>query len=313
MANSTISALTAKSPPVDNDATVIVDSVGGDNKKVLWSVIKSTLKTYFDGVYLAVAGTASAVTGFSPTTGKTLSVQKSMTLTCADDTAVATLPAGSKTLVATDGNVSGSSGSCTGNAATVTGFSPTTGKTLSVQKTMTLTCADDTAVATLPAGSKTLLATDGSGASLSGVVKTETDPVVGAITGIVKANGAGAISAASAGTDFSPARALQGTTDTATPTAAGVAGGGDVFYDLTALAQAAAFTISGSWSNGQKLLFRIKDNATAHALDFTTSTKFTAVGVILPTTTVISKLLYVSCIYNSTTSKFDVVGVNQEA
>jgi hypothetical protein len=60
-----------------------------------------------------------------------------------------------------------SAAACTGNAATVTGFSPTSGKTLSVSKTMTLTCADDTAVATLPAGAKTLLAADGSGAALT--------------------------------------------------------------------------------------------------------------------------------------------------
>ena len=35
-----------------------------------------------------------------------------------------------------------------------------------------------------------------------GDIPAETDPVVGAITGIVKANGAGTISAASAGTDY---------------------------------------------------------------------------------------------------------------
>ncbi len=50
-----ISELTAKSPPVDNDAVPIFDSAqalpANQNKKVLWSVIKSTLKTYFDGLY----------------------------------------------------------------------------------------------------------------------------------------------------------------------------------------------------------------------------------------------------------------------
>lgn len=65
------------------------------------------------------------------------------------------------------GNVTGTSGSTTGNAATVTGFSPTSGKVLSVQKTLTLTAADDTGVYTLPTGTKTLLATDGSAASLT--------------------------------------------------------------------------------------------------------------------------------------------------
>jgi hypothetical protein len=40
------------------------------------------------------------------------------------------------------------------------------------------------------------------GSALTGVITTETDPVVGAITGIVKADGAGNISAAVAGTDY---------------------------------------------------------------------------------------------------------------
>lgn len=60
MADKKISELTAKSPPVDNDAVPIFDSAqvlpANQNKSVLWSVIKSTLKTYFDGLYQA-AGT----------------------------------------------------------------------------------------------------------------------------------------------------------------------------------------------------------------------------------------------------------------
>lgn len=50
------------------------------------------------------------------------------------------------------------------------------------------------------------LTTDGSTLSWGTVSYTETDPVVGAINGIVKANGSGTISAATAGTDYlSPA------------------------------------------------------------------------------------------------------------
>ncbi len=71
------------------------------------------------------------------------------------------------------GNVTGSSGSCTGNSATVTGLSVAGGKTLTVSKTITLTGADDTSVATLPAGAKTLLATDGNGSSLTGLTKSQ--------------------------------------------------------------------------------------------------------------------------------------------
>jgi len=47
-----------------------------------------------------------------------------------------------------------------------------------------------------------VLAPNGDGSGLSGVVTAETDPVVGAVNGLVKANGAGTISAASAGTDY---------------------------------------------------------------------------------------------------------------
>ena len=58
-------------------------------------------------------------------------------------------------------------GTLSGTAAAVTGFSPTSGKILTIQKTITLTSPDDTSVSTLPAGTKTLLATDGSAASLT--------------------------------------------------------------------------------------------------------------------------------------------------
>lgn len=43
---------TAKASVADNDGIVILDSAASNGtKKLLWSVIKSTLKTYFDGLY----------------------------------------------------------------------------------------------------------------------------------------------------------------------------------------------------------------------------------------------------------------------
>lgn len=62
-------------------------------------------------------------------------------------------------------------GNITGNAATVTGLAVATGKTLTASKTITITSSNDTSVATLPAGTKTLLAADGDGSSLTGVSK----------------------------------------------------------------------------------------------------------------------------------------------
>lgn len=56
---------------------------------------------------------------------------------------------------------------------------------------------------------------------------------------------------------------------------------------------------------------RIKDNGTARSIAF--GTKYRAIGVTLPTTTVPNKLLYLGFIYNATDDKFDVVAVSQEA
>ena len=79
-------------------------------------------------------------------------------------------------------------------------------------------------------------------------------------------------------------------------------------------AQAAGLTIAnptGTMVQGQALMIRIKDNATARTIAF--GANYRAIGITLPTTTVISKTLYLGCIWNSTDTKFDVIGLNQEA
>ena len=85
-------------------------------------------------------------------------------------------------------------------------------------------------------------------------------------------------------------------------------------YTVTALAAAATIAIpSGTPQDGQKLIIRIKDNGTARALTWTTSAGgYRVIGVTLPSTTVISKVLYVGCIYNSQDSFWDVVSVAQQ-
>lgn len=70
-------------------------------------------------------------------------------------------------LTNTSGNNTGDQTSVSGNAGTVTGLSVTAGKTLTVSKTITLTSAGDSAVITLPNSTSTLLAVDGSAASLT--------------------------------------------------------------------------------------------------------------------------------------------------
>lgn len=83
-------------------------------------------------------------------------------------------------------------------------------------------------------------------------------------------------------------------------------------YNITG--QNGALTIAaptGVFLDGQGLLFRIKDNGTARAI--TWNGVFRAVGVTLPTTTVLSKILYVGAKWNNAESKFDVIAVGQEA
>lgn len=83
----------------------------------------------------------------------------------------------------------------------------------------------------------------------------------------------------------------------------------DNYLDVTALAANATVSApSGTAANHNRLLLRIKDNGTARTLAWNAiyrgSTDFA-----LPTTTVISKTMYVQFIYNSADSKWDCVGL----
>ena len=86
-------------------------------------------------------------------------------------------------------------------------------------------------------------------------------------------------------------------------------------YNVTALAVPATIAApSGTPTDGQKLVLRFKDNGTAQALTWTTSSgAYRAVGVTLPTTTVLSKTLYIGCLYNAADVFWDVVAVAQQA
>lgn len=58
---STITGTAGKTTPVDADLVTIVDSVGTVLNKVTWANAKATLKTYFDTVHAALAGSVSQV------------------------------------------------------------------------------------------------------------------------------------------------------------------------------------------------------------------------------------------------------------
>jgi hypothetical protein len=79
-------------------------------------------------------------------------------------------------------------------------------------------------------------------------------------------------------------------------------------------AQAAALTLAnptGTAADGWGIAIRIKDNGTARGITY--GSQYRALGVTLPSTTVISKTLYLGMIFNNTDTKWDVVSVAQEA
>jgi len=104
---------------------------------------------------------------------------------------------------------------------------------------------------------------------------------------------------------------VSSTTSTATLTV-----NSDSFDQAVLTAQAVALSVAaptGTPVNGQKLTLRFKDNATAQTISWTTTSGgFRVIGCTLPTTTVISKTVYIGCIYNSDDTFWDVVSVGQQ-
>jgi len=79
-------------------------------------------------------------------------------------------------------------------------------------------------------------------------------------------------------------------------------------------AQAAGLTLAnptGTALDGWGITIRIKDNGTARAISY--GTEYRAIGVTLPTTTVVSKTLYLGMIFNNADTMWDVVAVAQQA
>lgn len=154
-----------------------------------------------------------------------------------------------------------------------------------------------------------------------------TTPVLSGTTGYILYNNAGLL-----GELAPPSGSLVGTTATQTltgkridPRVSSTASAASVtpsiatadVYVFTALA--AGLTINaatgGTPLNGDKLLFRFKDDGTPRLLTWTVagSGSFRAIGVTLPTTTTANKVTYVGCVYNSDETYWDVVAVTTQA
>lgn len=89
----------------------------------------------------------------------------------------------------------------------------------------------------------------------------------------------------------------------------------DAYDQANITAQAAALSIAnptGTPTSAQQFILRVKDNGTARAITWSGS-QWRAIGVTLPTTTVVSKTLYIGAVWNAADSKWDVIAVAQEA
>jgi hypothetical protein len=259
------------------------------------------------------AGTGISVSGGPITTAGSITV----TNTAPDQTVVLT-QAGTTTITGTYpsftissadqfvGTVTSVGGTGTVNGITLTGTVTSSGS-LTLGGTLSGVSLTTQVSGTLPVGN------GGTGATT--------------LTGVVIGNGTAAFTTVTA-----PSGAIVGTTDTQTLTnkritprvssttsiTSPLAWNSDNFDQYAATAQANALTISadaGTPTNGQRVIFRFKDDGTARALTWTTgsSKSFRAVGVTLPTTTVINKVLYVGCIYNVADDRWDALAVGQEA
>jgi len=82
-------------------------------------------------------------------------------------------------------------------------------------------------------------------------------------------------------------------------------------YCYTALAENLTINAPMNVADGQRLIYRFKDNGTSRIL--TWNAIFRAVGVTVPTATTISKTAYIGTIYNAAETKWDVVAVAEVA
>lgn len=86
----------------------------------------------------------------------------------------------------------------------------------------------------------------------------------------------------------------------------------DDLVDITALATNSTINApSGTPSEGQALMLRIRDNNTSRTLSWNST--YVEVGSNLPTSTTPHKVLYIACVYNNNLSRWDVVGVKEES
>lgn len=198
IAYSKLAALTASRALVSDSGGVVSVSAVTSTELGYVSGVTSAIQTQLN----AKAPTASPT--FSGTITTPLTASRALVTGASSELGVSAVTAtelgylsGVTSSVQTQLDAKATSSALTTHASTqsgVHGLAITAAKVLTVQKTITLTSADDTSVITLPAGTKTLLATDGTAAKA-------TAPASGSANGVVILDGSGNFASVAPGTN----------------------------------------------------------------------------------------------------------------
>lgn len=195
------------------------------------------------------------------------------------------------------------------------------GKKGTINNSITFTGTDATTM-TFPTTSATIARTD-TAQTFTGVQTLSSSPVLS--TNAITGSGANTVTlftssdtvVGRATTDTLTNKTIYATTNlieektttgsSATPTPTG--GSNRNYFTITAQAAAGAFAApSGTPVEGNRLLVRIKDNATARALTWNAIYRASS-DLALPSTTILSKTLYCGFVYNGTDGKWDLLAV----
>lgn len=316
----------ADATPNDTDFVATSLTAAGILKKITWTNVKAFLKTYFDTLYLAIQPTTIELGHASDTT-----ISRSSAGVIAVEGVV--IPSVSSTNTLTNKTLtspvlttptlgtpaSGTLTNCSG--LPVSGIAASTSTAIGVGS-INLGHASDTTIARVSAG---LISVEG-----VNVVLASSSPTLGTVTttgnielghasdttisrsaaGVIAVEGVVVPSISSTDTLTNKRITQRVTTATDSATATINIDNCDQ-YQLTAIANNTTIATTGTPTNGQKLMIRLKDAGTGKTL--TWNAVFRAIGVTLPTTTVAGKTHYIGAVYNSADSKWDVLAVGAEA